>query len=216
MRSLRIGALGLALASALLALPARATVIAATTQASLGATDTVAWDQLGSAGAHLFTPVFATSAAGVGVDVSSPPGEVFRRDQGVDVSAGFVVGTKLLFEVNESEPVQLTFSTPVYGVGAEIAESVQRGFVATLTLFDGGTVLGSVSAAGGDGPVFLGALSDLPITRVRFSTVGPDGLVDAGFLLGSLQLVSVPEPSTALLLLGGLVGVALTRRRRSS
>jgi hypothetical protein len=212
MRSLTIAA---ALGVALLAQPARATVILADSQASLGATDSVAWDQLGSAGAHLFTPVFATSAGGVVVDVSSPPGEVFRRDQGVDVSAGFVVGTKLLFEVNEHEPVQLTFSTPQYGVGAEIAESVQRAFVATLTLFGPGNVLlGSVSAAGADGPVFLGALSDTPIARVRFSTVGPGGLVDAGFLLGSLQLVSVPEPPTVLLLLGGLAGLALARRQR--
>ena len=214
MRSLTIAA---ALGVALLAQAAHATVIQVGSQASLGAPDSVGWAQLGGAGAHLFTPVFATSAAGVGVGVSSPPGEVFRHDEGVDVSAGFVIGTNLLFEVNESEPVQLTFSTPQYGVGAEIVESAQRAFVATLTLFGpGNTLLGSVSAAGGDGPVFLGALSDMPISRVRFSTVGPGGLVDAGFLLGPLHLVSVPEPATVLLLLGGLAGVALTRRRRLS
>jgi hypothetical protein len=213
MRALTIAAV---LGAALLAQAAHATVIQAGSQASLGATDSVGWDQLGGAGAHLFTPVFATSAGGVVVDVSSPPGEVFRHDEGVDVTAGFTVGTQLLFEVNESEPIQLTFSTPQYGVGAEIAESVQRAFVATLTLFGPGNVLlGSVSASGDDGPVFLGALSDTPIARVRFSTMGPGGLVDSGFLLGSLQLVSVPEPSTALLLLGGLAGAALTRRRRA-
>jgi hypothetical protein len=213
MRSLLIAALA---GMAMLAAPAHATVVQANSQTSLGATDRVVWDQLGPAGAHLFTPVFATSAGGTVVDVSSPPGEVFRRDEGVDVTAGFATGTPLLFEVNEAEPVQLTWSSAVFGVGAEIAESVPRDFVATLTVFNGATILGTVSAAGGDGPVFLGALTDLPITRVRFSTVGPDGVVDAGFLLGALQLVSVPEPSTALLLLAGLVGLALMRRRAVS
>ncbi|MBV8169011.1 MAG: PEP-CTERM sorting domain-containing protein [Alphaproteobacteria bacterium] len=211
MRSLMIAA---ALGVALLAQAAHATVIQVGSQAGLGATDSVAWDQLGGAGAHLFTPAFATSTGGAVIDVSTPAGEIFRRDEGVDAAAGFAAGTPLLWSVHEHEPVQLRFSTPVYGVGAEIVEDVQRGFVATLTLFNLGNVLGSVSVTGGDGPVYLGALSDVPITLVRFSTMGPDGLIDAGLLLGPAQFVSVPEPSTALLLLGGLAGVALMRRRR--
>jgi len=209
MRSLTIAA---ALGVALLAQAAHATVIQVGSPAGLGATDSVAWDQLGGAGTFLFTPALATSAGGAVIDVSTPAGEVSRRDEGVDASAGFATGTPLLFDVNEHEPVQLRFLTPVYGVGAEIAEDVQRGFVATLTLFNFGNVLGSVSVTGDGGPVYLGALSDVPITLARFSTMGPGGLIDAGLLLGPAQFVSVPEPSTVLLLLGGLAGVALTRR----
>jgi hypothetical protein len=218
MRAMREAVLGgVALGLVLFAPPVHATVIQAGSQASLGANDGVVWSQLGPAGAHLFTPVFATSSGGVVVDVSTPPGEVFRRDEGVDAMAGFAPGTPLLLEANEREPVQLTFDTPVMGIGAEIAESVQRAFTATLTLFGPGNLeIGSLTASGGDGPLFLGALSDTPITRVRFSTAGPGGLVDAGFLLGTLRLVSVPEPPTVLLLLVGIAGLALTRRRASA
>jgi hypothetical protein len=214
MRSWTIGAV---LGLAMLAAPAQATVILAGSQASLGPDDGVTWGQLGPAGAHLFTPQVAQSTGGLTVQVSSPPGEVFRRDQGVDWPGGFTPGTPLLFEEHELEPLQLTFGSGVMGVGAEIEEGVSRGFVATLTLFgaDGG-LLGSVSAPGADGPVFLGALSDIPIARVRFSTVGPGGAVDAGFAIGPLALRVVPEPPTALLLIAGLAGLIALRRRAST
>lgn len=210
MRSLTIGAV---IGLALLAAPAHAALIRADSQASLGSVDLVGWGQLGPAGAHLFTPVVATSTGGTAVRVSSSPGEVFRRDEGVDFAGGFAAGTPLLFEEHENEPVQLTFSTGVFGVGAAIAESVPRAFTAFLTAFGAGdVVLGTVSATGADGPVFLGALSDVPIMRVRFETVGPGGLVDAGFLLGPLALRELPEPASVALLLAGLLGLALVRR----
>jgi hypothetical protein len=140
---------------------------------------------------------------------------VFRRDQGLDWSGGFAAGTQLLFEEHENEPLQLTFADGVTGIGAAIEESVPRGFVATLTLFGlDDSLLGSVSAIGGDGPVFLGALSDAPIGRARFSTMGAGGLVDAGFALGPLALRMLPEPSALALLLAGLGGLVVLRRRQ--
>src|SRR5262249_15157600 len=150
---------------------------------------TVDWGQLGPPGTHLSTPQFAVSASGaITVDLSSPPGEVFRRDQGLDWTGNFAPGAALVFEQHELEPLQLTFSQPVLGVGAQIQESALRDFSATVQAFSPSnvligsfTILAAATDAADDSARFLGVLSDTPISRIRFATVGPNGVVDAGF-----------------------------------
>ena len=217
-----IGGLGLAFGIA--AMPAHATLTVVTDRGALGATDAVAWAQLGPAGTHLFTPLVALSAGGgVAVDVSSPPGEVFRVDQSVDWIGNFAPGAALVFEQHELEPLQLTFAEPVLGAGAQIQESALRDFTATLSVFSPTNVLlgsfslaGLASAAADDSAIFLGVLSDAPIGRIRFATVGRNGAVDAGFAINDLSLVvEAPEPATALLLVGAVALTAAWRRRFS-
>ncbi len=214
-----IGGLGLALGVAVA--PAHATLTMVTDRGALGATDTVDWAQLGPAGAHLFTPVFATSSGGgVTVDVSSPPGEVFRHDQSVDWTGNFAPGAALVFEQHELEPLQLSFAAPVLGAGAQIQESLLRDFTATIRAFSptdaplgSFTVAGLATDAADDSAPFLGVLSDTPIGRIVFDTVGPGGAVDDGFAVNALALVEVPEPASLTLLAGALALTAAWRRR---
>jgi hypothetical protein len=213
---------GLMAALLMTATPAHATLTLVTDRAALGATQTVAWTQLGAAGAHLFTPAFAVSGGGITVDVSSPPGEVFRRDQSVDWVGNFAPGAALVFEQHELEPLQLTFSQPVLGAGAQIQESVLRAFTATLSVFSPANALlgsfslaGLASAAADNSAVFLGVLSDTPIGRIRFATLGPNGAADAGFAINALSLVvPVPEPSSLTLLAGAIALTGAWRRSR--
>src|SRR5438876_105591 len=108
---------GIGIALVVGAAPAHATLALVSSRAALGAGDAVGWAQLGPAGVHLFTPQFALSAGGITVDVSSPPGEVFRHDQSVDWTGTFVPGAALLFEQHELEPLQLSFAQAVLGIG---------------------------------------------------------------------------------------------------
>jgi hypothetical protein len=218
---MRSFAAGLVFAMGLAIMPAHATVTFVTSRAALGANDAVDWAQLGPAGSLVSTPAFAQSTGGgVTVDASTPAGEVLRHDQGVDWVGNFAPGQALLVDQFELEPLQLTFSQPVLGAGAQIQESLLRSFIGSLSVVGAGNqFLGSVSipglanAAADGSAIFLGVLSDTPFTRVRFDTVGPNGAVDSGFAINALALVEAPEPPSALLLAGALAAL-LARRLR--
>jgi hypothetical protein len=205
---------------------ADATEILVTDRSALGADDSASWASLGSPGAHISTPAFVTSGAGVTIGVSTPAGEVFRHDQGVDWSGNFSPGAALVFDQNEGGWLQVRFSRPVLGIGAQIQENLLRSFTAMLSVFSPDDVLlgsfavaGQSTAAGDGSALFLGVLSDVPIGRVRFDTVGPGGAIDAGFAIDGLSLVdaadptAVPEPASALLLAGGLLALGYLRCR---
>src|SRR5262249_11409103 len=104
---------------------------------------------------------------------------------------------------------------------AQIDESLLRGFSATLTAFSptdaplGSVALGGLTTAAGDGSaMFLGVLSDSPIGRIQIATTGPGGALAAGFLIGNLSLVEVPEPESLALLAGAIALAAGWRRAR--
>ena len=74
-----------------------------------------------------------------------------------------------------------------------------------------GTLLGSVGADKGK---FAGFISDIAVYRVVLLGNSPG--TDGWNHLDGLQTVVVPEPSTALLLATGLMGLAISGRRRSA
>jgi hypothetical protein len=125
---------------------------------------------------------------------------------------------------NGTGPISLTFPT-VFGAGASIQADVAGQFTAQIQLFDGATSLGTeseTSDAAGDA-IFIGALDTADeVTEAVFSltavTAGDSyGNALGDFAIDTLDLKepvsATPEPGSVLMLVGGLAGLSLLRRR---
>jgi len=85
----------------------------------------------------------------------------------------------------------------------------------TISVYNGATLLGSLSYTGTSDPLFTGGFAGLqstsPFNRVDItfnSTAAP------AFALDNVLLAAVPEPSMTLVMLSGAVLLVLRRRRR--
>jgi hypothetical protein len=201
-----------------------------TSSAALGSNDTVNWAQLGSDSTALGSSFSATSANSDSVTgaFSASTGEVV--DVGMSwgpASGSFSNGDSVIWAndgTNGTGPISLTFPT-VFGAGASIQADVAGQFTAQIQLFDGATSLGTeseTSDAAGDA-IFIGALDTADeVTEAVFSltavTAGDSyGNALGDFAIDTLDLKepvsATPEPGSVLMLVGGLAGLSLLRRR---
>ena len=110
--------------------------------------------------------------------------------------------------------IDVTFATPVLRAGAYFG-SVSAGWSATVSFFDqADDLLETIAVTGSSSIPFTGVQADSGlIKRIRFQGVSSSG--GAVFPLDDLysEVLSVPEPSTLLLLGTGVFAVGLRKRR---
>jgi hypothetical protein len=188
-------------------------------RAALTDSETLDWGEFGPAYTSVAVGASLTTASGLVVTVSQPEYEMeVRQEDPHGSSAGgwsgdFLTGQDLLTNWNSPFAVTISFSTPVFGAGLQIepgqVQDLPAPFTATVTAFDGATVLGQFSTTGirsnnddGSAP-FLGVASDTAdITSltysVRVQTNGPEA-GDLGMNFLSVETLATPEPSSVLL-----------------
>jgi len=201
-----------------------------TSAAGLGANDTVNWSQLGPDSTALGNSFSATSANSDSVSgaFSASTGEVVDVGTSWGPASGAFTNSDALIWANDGTngtgPVAFTFPT-VFGAGAAIQSDQPGQFTAQIQLFSGATSLGTESVTSdvaGDA-IFIGALDTADeVTKAVFSltavTAGDSyGNSLGDFAVDTLNLTepvsSTPEPGSVLMLMGGLAGLSLLRRR---
>jgi hypothetical protein len=221
---------GLIITACFLGSAAYAGTLTLVTSAGLGANDTVTWGQLGPDSTALGSSFSATSAnsKSIGGSFSASTGSVV--DVGASwgpASGAFVNGDAVIWAndgTNGTGPIALTFPS-VFGAGAAIQADQPGQFTAQIQLYAGATSLGTESLTSdstGDA-IFIGALDTAnEVTKAVFSltavTAGDSyGNALGDFAVDTLNLkesgASTPEPGSVLMLVGGLAGLSLLRRR---
>jgi hypothetical protein len=221
--------------------PAFASLAYVTTPTGLGANDSTSWSSLGGDTTVLGSTFGATSGLGVSVNgaftgtqgvvaVVCPAAPTCSWGP---VSGGMMPGDSLVWAFNSTTttgtgPITVTFGTSLFGAGFYIDGDTSGPFTAQLAAYNGSTFLGSVGTATSDplgNPVFLGALdSSAVITKLIVSLTscaGCNGSGDLGdFAIDTVLMTDVvsatPEPSSVLLLGGGLAAMGWVVRKRSS
>jgi len=181
---------------------------------------TVNWSQLGASFTiipHGFVATASNSDTVFGMfGVSGQGGQV--RQQGNGWIGDFNTGDYLVW-TNNHGPLTFLLDKGYADAGAYIQPDYYGAFTANLMVYNGTTLLGTITASGTSTTtpgtaLFLGAL-DLTgpnITKVVFSITG-----SRNFAIDTLYLSAIPEPGTLVLWGTGLIGVAsLARRRRSN
>ncbi len=202
-----------------------------TTAAALGANDSLAWNFLGPD-----TTTVPSSFSGMTPANRNVVGTLTGNQGTVAVvgsswgpaSGPFTNGDTLLWAFDSSAgvnagsgPLTLTFPAAL-GVGAAIQADSPGVFTATLELFKGATLIGTVtetSDAKGDA-LFIGALNtNADVTKAVFG-LSASGGDNADFAIDTLELkypkTVTPEPRGIALLCGLLAGVVLLRRRKAA
>jgi hypothetical protein len=200
----------------LLGVPASATLVSS--RAALGGTDFIDWGQFGNDLTAVPNPASGSSNLGIGFTVSKPSGSFERRDQPDGWVGNFTDGDRLLWTLDLPGPISIVLGAPVFGAGANIQAELYGAFVAQISAYDASNslleqyTLNGLSDETVGTAIFIGisrAVAD--IARIEFDLV-PNG---ASFAINRVDLVTVPEPSTGLLVIGGLLGLAGWRRARA-
>lgn len=195
------------------------------TRADLGGNDVIDWLALGASGAMVPNPSSVTSKIlGLVATVSQPGvGPLQRKDQGAspDWVGNFADGAHLLWNVDGSDSISLSFSAPVFGAGAQVQPTFTGPFNAILRAFDVDDILvasyagvGLASMTGDDSALFLGLLDSVPsIKRITFSvTTNEPG---SGLAVNHVDVLApTPEPATLVLAAISLGGALIAGRRK--
>jgi hypothetical protein len=206
-----------------------------TSRATLGASDTVDWLQVGVDGEGANSPFSATSTQGLPLTVSDGAGHnFFRYDEGIDwegrFGGNFTIGDHLLYN-NAWGFISVSSSMPLAAIGTQIQSLGLGPFVARVTAYDSGAnLLGSFTESGvsnqnKDGSaIFIGVENtlptDTPIASVVYSLDSANGDGRA-FAINQLSLLtqspaqSVPEPPTSTMVCILAMGTGLVSWRRA-
>lgn len=225
--------LAAAVAVALTAPFAEASIIGVTSRSALVSATTIDWSQLGPSGTSLSTPESWTAGAWSGeVGIEDAPGKVgdfARVDQGPYFTGNFAPNTPLLVNnggYTGTGNIAILFgSAPAAGAGAQIQGNWYGPFTATISAYDiHHNYLGSFTEIGlsdsnHDGSaIFIGLLStSADIGLVTFHVL--DGNDQNDFGIGPVTFTAapgeVPEPLSLALVAACLGTLAVFRRRRS-
>lgn len=217
----------LAAALALVAISSAHALTFVTSRPALGGNDYVDWGVLGPTYTVVSNPVSLTSNGGLGLVVSKPTqGPFERRDQGWGAGweGNFAPGDRLLWTRDEVGPMEIVFTSPVLGAGAQIQRDAYGSFTGKISAYDAANnLLGSFSlagysnGAGNNSAIFLGVLdSNAVIKKVVFDVDN----TTQDFAINRLDIVTqggapvIPEPGTMLLMSIGGLAIGLGRRFR--
>jgi hypothetical protein len=192
--------------------------------ANVARADTINFGQYQPDQAVYGNVVTGTTADGIGFTLTGN-GYGFTRETANTtdwVDSQFPSGTPILYDgnlgVNGPGPVTIVFSAPISSITGISAESNNFGnYTATLTAYDGATVLGTSSYwAAGLTTSLPGTLPSFSFSSPGITSISIDTSTDGtGFVIGSNP---VPEPATWAMLLLGLfaLGAALRHSRRAT
>lgn len=182
-----------------------------TTGSGLCGNDLINWNQLPAPIATVPTPLSVTSTNGIHATLTAIGNSVFSDEQGSGFWDGnFAPGD---FLVGATSPIQITFPSPVWGVGAQMGYGSNGTFLAGISAFgEGGVPLGSYDVVGtessaGDGSApFIGVLASAGgISAVEFFTLSSFGSSPGEFAIneavlnttGSTLIASSGSPQSA-------------------
>lgn len=173
-----------------------ATVTGVGSESAVAWSHSVDWATAGAEFAELAPEFSLNVTPGLTLAVSTPAGSMSRRDQESGWMGCFAVGEALLWKHEDGEPITVSFSSPVRGVGAAIQNDAYGNYVGWIEAFDAyGNQVGGYSSPGvacycPDGsPSFVGVLADSAvISYVKFGVAQTDS-----FAIGHLDLVFNPE-----------------------
>jgi hypothetical protein len=202
------------------------TIETSTSRASFGGNDFIDWAQLGSVTIiSLGTLLNVTSTNGLDATATAG-GQSMGLCTNVPSScdANFAVGDSVLYSGGGPSPVTIAFSSPVFGVGAQIEQNIETPYTGIITAYgSSNNVLGSFSLGGaenlstlGDNSAIFVGLLDLSGANIDYVTFADSGDPSGGFLMNgvSLQTSAVPEPSSLVLLAAGAISLWIFRRRQ--
>lgn len=199
------------------------TVTGVTTVGDLNPNDKVNWGQLGPNNTYVNSPLSVSSAGGLAFAVTDP-GNFIRKDQGTGWNGNFNNGDQLIFGAGYQNSITVvSLSHPISGAGAQIMPDYYGTFTATISAYNGDTLLGTFSEAGvgnfdqDGGAIFIGLFdTDAEITSIAFSVENVDG--GSGFAIDTLYMnttgTATPEPASLFLGAPALLGLGLLARRR--
>jgi hypothetical protein len=182
------------------------------------------WGVLGPSSSEVSNP-FIIAVPGIpsmSVAVAMSQGDFVRLDQGTGWFGSFGRGEKLLFTDLQSIPIVFNFSRGIHGFGAQVEDNLIGPFTAVMTAFGAsGELLGTFmregvgSTLGDDSALFVGLRSSDPIFRIEFNSTPPNEEEASGFAINGplVESAPIPEPTTLMLLGGGLIGAVIKRKR---
>ena len=190
--------------------PASAAINPVADRASLGATDSIQWDVLGTTGTVLPTPLSVNTTLGEAVEVRAE-GDLKRLDQGFGWSGDFLEGSQLLFS-NGNFQMEIDPEYLFQGAGLQIQADFFGDYTANLSAFDGnGNLLGAVNGSGratgsaDDSALFLGFLSDaFDVDKFIVRLTSAASMLDS-FAINHVSLVTDENSQRGLPILGSPV-----------
>lgn len=208
----------LAVSGMLLAGTVSATPVLVTSRSALGGTDFIDWADAGASFTQVTNPFAINSNGGLNVNVSKPsPGPFERRDEGNGWAGNFAPGDALMWTNDTAGPMSLSFSSLVFGGGAQIQQDSYGAFTAVISAYDsGGNLLASFTLAGNgtsgedNSAIFIGILDTVAdISRIEIGMFQSD----EDFAINQFDLVGfatgVPEPGVLGMFGAGLAGIIL-------